>query len=278
MSATQADGARRFRALHDAPGTFVLPNPWDIGTTRILAGLGFKAVATTSAGLAISLGRLDGVGLVSRDEAMAHAHLIAEATDLPVSADLENGFGVEPAVVAETIRLAAAAGVVGGSIEDSSGDAVHPIYDAELALERIQAAVAAARALPFPFVLVARAENFLHGRADLDDTIARLRAFADAGADVLYAPGLPDLDAVRTVCAAVAPKPVNVLATGRSPGFTVANLAAAGVRRISLGSALARAAYGAFVTASREIAEHGTFGFGAQALPFAAIDDWLAGG
>ncbi len=276
MSGTQADRARRFRALHDAPQTFVLPNPWDIGTTRILAGLGFQAVATTSAGLAISLGRLDGVGLVSRDEALAHARTIAGATDLPVSADLENGFGAEPATVAETIRLAAAAGVVGGSIEDSSGDVANPIYDPAHALERIQAAVAAARALPFPFVLVARAENFLHGRADLDDTAARLRAFADAGADVLYAPGLPDLDTVRIVCEAVAPKPVNVLATGRNPAFTVANLAAVGVRRISLGSALVRTAYGAFVTASREIAEHGTFEFGSRALPFEAIDEWMA--
>ncbi len=278
MSSTQADRARRFRALHDASGTFVLPNPWDVGTTRILAGLGFQAVATTSAGLAISLGRVDGLGLVTRDEALDHVRTIVAATDLPVSADLENGFGAEPAVVAETIRRAAAAGAVGGSIEDSGGDEAHPIYEATHALERIQAAVAAARALPFPFVLVARAENFLHGRADLDGTIARLRAFADAGADVLYAPGLPDLDAVRTVCAAVAPKPVNVLATGRIPAFTVANLAAAGVRRISLGSALARAAYGAFVTASRELAEHGTFGFGAKALPFAAIDEWMEGG
>lgn len=276
MSAGQPDRARRFRALHDAPGTFVLPNPWDAGTARILAGLGFSALATTSAGLAISLGRLDGLGLVARDEALAHARAIVEATDLPVSADLENGFGAEPAVVAETIRLAAAAGVVGGSIEDSSGDPARPIYERAHALERMQAAVAAARALPFPFVLVARAENFLHGREDLDDTVARLRAFAEAGADVLYAPGLPDLDAVRVVCAAVAPRPVNVLATGRNPSFTVANLAALGVRRISLGSTLARVAYGAFVTASREIAERGTFGFAAAALPSAAIDDWMA--
>jgi 2-methylisocitrate lyase-like PEP mutase family enzyme len=277
VSATPADRARRFRALHDAPGTFVLPNPWDAGTARILAGLGFPALATTSAGLAISLGRVDGLGLVSRDEALAHARAIVEATDLPVSADLENGFGADPAVVAETIRRAAAAGVVGGSIEDASGDASNPIYERSHALERIHAAVATARALPFPFVLVARAENFLHGREDLADTVARLRAFAEAGADVLYAPGLPDLDAVRVVCAAVAPKPVNVLATGRNPAFTVPNLAALGVRRISLGSALARAAYGAFVSASREIAEHGTFGFGARALPLAEIDDWMRG-
>jgi len=277
MSPTQAERARAFRALHDAPKTFVLPNPWDAGTTRILAGLGFKAVATTSAGLAFSLGRRDGQGLVSRDEALAHARTIVGATELPVSADLENGFGAEPDVVAETIRRAAAAGVVGASIEDASGDPKRPIYEAGHALERIHAAVAAARALPFPFVLVARAENFLHGRSDLDDTIARLRAFSAAGADVLYAPGLPDLDAVRAVCEAVAPKPVNVLAGGRNPAFTVANLAGLGVRRISLGSALARAAYGAFVGAAREIAEQGTFAFGARALPFAEIDDWMEG-
>ncbi len=265
MNASQADRARRFRALHDADGTFVIPNPWDAGTTRILTRLGFPAVTTTSAGLAFTLGRVD--GRVSREETLAHVRTIADATFLPVAADLEAGFGAAPAVVAETIRLAAEAGAVGGSIEDATGNGRAPVFDRSLAVERIAAAVEAARALPFPFVLVARAENHLHGREDLDDTIARLVAFAAAGADVLYAPGLPNLDAVRAVVRAVAPKPVNVLVNGRLPEFTVASLAACGVRRISVGSSLARAAYGTFLRGAREIAEAGTFGYGANPLP-----------
>lgn len=270
----QAERAARFRALHDAPGTFVIPNPWDVGTTRILERLGFPALTTTSAGLAFSLGRQDARGEVSREETIEHVRAIAAATSLPVAADLENGFGPSPDDAAETILLAATAGAVGGSIEDSSGDEAHPIYERAHALERIQAAVAAARASPFPFVLVARSENFLHGRRDLDDTVKRLVAFAEAGADVLYAPGLPDLDAVRTVCAAVAPKPVNVLA-GRS-GFTVAALAEAGVRRISVGSALARVAYDSVLAAAREIAGQGTFTFSDEAASFDQLNAFMS--
>jgi 2-methylisocitrate lyase-like PEP mutase family enzyme len=273
MTMSQDDKARRFRALHDRSGAFVIPNPWDAGSARMVAALGFEALATTSAGFAFSLGRRDGA--VTRDEALGHARAIVAAADLPVSADLENCFGDEPETVAETIRLAAATGLVGASVEDATGDAGRPIYDAALAAERVAAAVAAARALAFPFIVTARAENFLHGRRDLPDTVRRLEAFAAAGADVLYAPGLPDLAAVSAVCKAVAPRPVNVLAG--VPSFTVANLAAAGVRRISLGGLLARAAYGAMLRAAREIAGAGTFGFAGDAASFAEISGFMAG-
>jgi 2-methylisocitrate lyase-like PEP mutase family enzyme len=276
MSSSQAEKATRFQALHAGPGTFVIPNPWDAGSARILAALGFQALATTSAGFAFTLGRRDGEGLVSRDEMLAHCRTIVEATDLPVSADLENCFGDDPATVAETIRRAAAAGLVGGSVEDATGDSTRPIYDFGHAVERVAAAVEAARSLPFPFTLVARAENYLHGRPDLDDTLRRLQAFAAAGADVLYAPCL-GLDAIRTVCAAVAPKPVNALAARKGDGLTVENLAAAGVRRISVGSALNRAAFGAFLRAAREIQEKGTFSFGDDTIPFAEISEFMAG-
>jgi len=275
MTVSQSEKGKQFRALHDAPRTFVIPNPWDVGTARILAALGFRALATTSAGLAFSRGRRDGQGLVTRDEMLAHAQTIIEATDLPVSADLENGFADEPNAVAETIRMAAAAGLVGGSVEDATGDPSRPIYDQAYAVERVAAAVEAARSLPFPFVLVARAENFLHGRPDLDDTIRRLKAFAAAGADVLYAPGLPNLDSVKAVCTAVSPRPVNVLAGAKGGSFTVENLAAAGVRRISVGSALSRAALGAFLRAAREIADQGTFTFGEQAASFAELNKFM---
>lgn len=271
-SLRQASKAAAFQALHARAGAFVIPNPWDAGTARILAALGFEALATTSAGLAFALGQRDGAA--GRDATLANARAIAEATDLPVSADLENGFGHRPEDAAETIRLAAAAGLVGGSIEDASVEAAQPIYRFQQAVERIAAAVEAARALPFPFVLTARAENFLHGRPDLDDTIRRLQAFEQAGADVLYAPGLPNLDAVRAVCAAVS-RPVNVLAGGSGAALSVAALAAAGVRRISLGSALSRAALGGFIRAAREIKEHGSFGFAAEALPFAEANDFM---
>ena len=262
--AKQAEKAAVFRALHARPGAFVIPNPWDAGSARILAALGFEALATTSAGLAFMLGRRDGGA--GREETLANARAIAGATDLPVSADLENGFGDAPEAAAETIRLAAGTGLVGGSIEDASGDAARPIYDHGHAVERVAAAVAAARALPFPFVLTARAENFLHGRADLDDTIRRLQAFERAGADVLYAPGLPSLDAIRAVCAAVS-RPVNVLAGGSGAAPSVAALAEAGVKRISVGSALSRAALGGFMRAVQEIKERGTFEFARDALP-----------
>ena len=285
MSATQSEKAKKFRALHRLPLTlgapiepagpaaFIFPNPWDAGSARILAGLGFEALATTSAGFAFSLGRRD--GMVTRDEVLAHCRSIADATDLPVAADLENCFGDDPKTVAETIRLAAATGIVGGSVEDASGDDRRPIYDHSLAVERVAAAVEAARALPFPFTLTARAENFLHGRSDLDDTIRRLQAFAAAGAEVLYAPGLPNLDAIKAVCAAVAPRPVNALAGIKGLAFSVGQLAAAGVRRISLGGALARVAYGALISAAREMRERGTFSFVDGAAPTAQVAGFM---
>jgi 2-methylisocitrate lyase-like PEP mutase family enzyme len=272
MASNQTDQARDFRALHARPGAFVIPNPWDVGTARILAGLGFEALATTSAGMAFALGRRDGT--VGRDEALAHARDIVGATPLPVSADLENGFGEDPETVVATIRLAAEAGLVGCSIEDASGDPDRPIYDLPLAAARIAAAVEAARSVPFPFTLTARAENFLHGRPDLDDTIGRLQAFEAAGADVLYAPGLRDLDAIRAVCQAVG-KPVNVIMGLAGAAFSVDELDAAGVRRISLGSALARAALGGFLRAAHEIRERGTFTFGEGAASFADLDPFM---
>jgi len=277
MRATQAEKGERFRALHARPGAFVIPNPWDAGTARILAGLGFEALTTTSAGLAFTLGRRDGAGVVSRDEALANATAIVDATDLPVAADLENGYGHTPEAAAETIRLAGeTAGLVGGSIEDTTGDPRRPIYDFQLAVERVAAAVESARALPFPFVLVGRAENFLHGRPDLDDTIRRLQAFEAVGADALYAPGLTKAEDIRTVCASVT-KPVNVVMGLKGAKLSVAELAALGVRRISVGSALSRAALGAFVRAAREIREHGTFAFADEAIPYAEANALMDG-
>lgn len=261
--------AREFVALHEGP-TFVIPNPWDAGTARLLTSMGFPALATTSGGLAFALGRRDGANLVTRAETLDNIAVIASATHLPVSADLEHGFGPTPGDVAETILLAAEAGAVGGSIEDATGDPARPVADLADAVRRIEAAVEAARSLPFPFTLVARAENFLYGRPDLDDTIARLKAYEAAGADVLYAPGLPNLDAVRAVCAAVG-KPVNVLA-GSSAAVTVAALRAAGAGRVSLGSALARAALSATIAAAREIGEHGTFEFSTGVRPYAEVN------
>ncbi len=269
MTTTQRDKAERFQALHQGPGAFIIPNPWDAGTARILAGLGFPALTTTSAGLAFSLGRPDGAGAVSREEALANARAIVDATDLPVAADLENGYGDAPEAAAETIRLAGTtAGLVGGSIEDATGDPARPIYDVAHAVERIAAAVEAARRLPFPFMLVARAENFLHGRPDLDDTIRRLQAFEKAGADALFAPGLTRAEDIRAVCEAVT-RPVNVVMGLKGTTFSVAELAALGVRRISVGSSLSRAALGAFVRAALEMKEHGTFHYAVDALPFA---------
>jgi 2-methylisocitrate lyase-like PEP mutase family enzyme len=277
MSVTQAEKGRRFQALHARAGAFVIPNPWDAGSARILAGLGFEALTTTSAGLAFTLGRRDGEGAVSLEETLANAKAVVEATELPVAADLENGFGHAPRDVAETIRRAGEeAGLVGGSIEDASGDRDAPIYDFHHAVDRIAAAAEAARALPFPFVLVGRAENLIHGRPDLDDTIRRLQAFAEAGADVVFAPGLARAEDIRAVCAAVA-KPVNVVMGLKSGAFSVAELADMGVRRISLGSALSRAALGAFVRAAREVREHGTFRFAADALPYAEAGDLVTG-
>lgn len=274
MAVTHIDKARRFQTLHDGPGAFVIANPWDAGTAKILEALGFPALTTTSAGLAFALGRRDGAGLLSRDETLANAKAIADAVDLPVAADLENGFGDAPEAVAQTVRLASQAGLVGGSIEDASGDPARPVYDFNHAVERVAAAAAAARALECPFVLVARAENFLHGREDLDDTIARLRAFEAAGADALYAPGLTTIAQIREVCRSVS-KPVNVLAALGGTAFTVEELARAGVRRISIGSALNRAALGGFVRAAREIHDRGTFTFAKDAIPFAEVSNFF---
>ncbi|SLN33408.1 isocitrate lyase/PEP mutase family protein [Oceanibacterium hippocampi] len=251
-----AEKGARFRALHERGGAFVMPNPWDLGTTRILDGLGFDALATTSAGLAYSLGRRDGEGAVSRDEALAHAALIAAATELPVNADLENGFADDPAGVAETIRRAGETGIVGCSIEDATGDRQRPIYDFGLAVERIAAAAEAARALPFAFTLTARSENFLHGRRDLEDTIARLKAFEEAGADVLYAPALPDIDALAELCQAVG-KPVNFLMGSARTPLSAADVSAVGVRRISIGSGLFNVAFGSFLKAAKGLHEDG---------------------
>ena len=257
-SPSQSEKAVRFAALHEGPRAFVIANPWDAGSARVLAGLGFAALATSSGASAAVYGRRD--GRVTRDEALAHVRAIVEATDLPVSADLEKGFGDAPEAAAETIRLGAQAGLVGGSIEDASGDPAKPLYDIATATARVAAAVAAARQLPFRFMLTARSENFLRGNPNLEDTIARLQAFEKAGADVLMAPGLPDLAAVRAVCAAVS-KPVNFMAGIRGKSFSVAELEAAGVRRISLATSLYRAAISGLIDAAREVHEQGSFGY-----------------
>ncbi|MFL6246782.1 MAG: oxaloacetate decarboxylase [Thermoanaerobaculia bacterium] len=264
--------ADAFRALHEAPGAFVMPNPWDAGSARLVASLGFRALATSSGASASVLGRRD--GMVTRDEALAHARAIVEATDLPVAADLEKGFGDSPDVVAETIRMAAEAGLAGGSIEDATGDPRKPLYDIDDAVKRVEAAVAAARALPFRFTLTARAENFLRGNPDLDDTIRRLQAFEKAGADVLFAPGLPDLAAVRAVCAAVS-KPVNFMVGIRGRSFTVPELEAAGVKRISLATSLYRAAMTGLLHAAREVKERGTFDYLDSAILTAELNEYL---
>ena len=259
---TQVAKGLLFRALHERDHAFIIPNPWDAGTARILAYFGFEALATTSMGYAFSVGRRD--GKLSREEALAGAASIASATSLPVSADLENGFGDAPEIAAETIKLAAAAGVVGGSIEDSTGRVDYPIYEIELATERVRAAAAAARALPFPFTLTARAENYLHGRPDLKDTIERLQSYQDAGADVLYAPGLATRDDIAAVVKSV-DRPVNVVMGLRGVQLSLDDLSAIGVKRVSVGSALCRAALGAFLRASHEMKEHGTFSFASDA-------------
>ncbi len=270
----QAEKAACLHALHAAPGAFVIPNPWDGVSARLLATLGFQALATSSGACAATLGRRD--GHVTRDEALAHARVIVAATDVPVIADLERGFGDAPEHVAETIRLAAEVGLVGGSIEDATGAARQPLHDIAFAAERIAAAAQAARALPFAFTLTARAENFVCGRPDLDDTIRRLQAYERAGADVLFAPGLPDLDAVRAVCAAVS-KPVNFMAGIRGCSFTVEALAAAGVKRISLATSLQRAALTALHAAASEVRDSGTFTFLDRTLTSTEVAPFLLG-
>ena len=258
MSVSQTEKAIRFRALHEAPGAFIIPNPWDIGSARVLAGLGFQALATSSAAAASAMGRKDHE--LSRAESFAHSRMIAGATDLPVSADLGKGFGDEPDAVAETVRLAAESGLVGCTIEDSTGNPAHPLYEESLAVERIAAAVEAARALQFPFMLTARAHNFLYGNPNLDDTMRRLQAFEKAGADVLFAPGLPDVAAVRAVCQATS-KPFNFMAGIKGKSFPVAELEAAGVKRISLAGSLYRAAMTTLIEAAREVQETGQYGY-----------------
>jgi len=258
MPSSQHEKALRFRKLHEGARAFVIPNPWDAGSARILAGLGFEALATSSGAAAGTHGRRDGE--ITREESIAHARAIAEATDLPVAGDLEKGFGDSPEDAAETIRLAGEAGLVGGSIEDASGYKDKPIFDFHHAVERVEAAARMAHSLPFPFTFTARCENHIRGRNDLDDTIRRLLAYEKAGADVLFAPGLPDLDSVRTVCGAVH-KPVNFMVGIRGKSFSLAELEAAGVRRISLATSLYRAAMSAFVEAAREVREQGTFGY-----------------
>jgi 2-methylisocitrate lyase-like PEP mutase family enzyme len=263
---TQSERARAFRTLHERPGIFVMPNPWDAGTAKLFASLGFEALATTSFGLANALGRVDGTLAVSRDELIANCREIAGATDLPVNADLENGYADDPKKAAEIFRMAAEAGIVGGSIEDATGRADEPIYDFNLAVERVAAAAEVARALPFPFTFTARAENFLHGRRDLDDTVKRLQAFARAGADVLYAPGLRDLATIRQVAAAVS-KPLNVVMSAADPDLTTQQLAEAGVKRISIGGALSRLAFAAVRDAALAMRDKGSYTWVRDAMP-----------
>ncbi len=265
---TQSEKGRTFRALHQRDSAFIIPNPWDAGSARLLAHLGFEALATTSAGYAFSLGQRDNT--IKRDEMMAHVAAIASVTELPVSADLENGFGDAPEEVAETIRLAAAAGVAGGSIEDATQQQDHPIYEHEQAVERVRAASEVARALPFAFTLTARAENYLNGRPDLRDTIRRLQAYQEAGADVLYAPGLARKDDIADVVRSL-DRPVNALVGLQGVQLNQAELSAIGVKRISVGSALSRAAYGALLRAAREMRGHGTFAFAEEAVSFRDI-------
>jgi 2-methylisocitrate lyase-like PEP mutase family enzyme len=272
---TQAERAAIFRTLHERPGAFIIPNPWDVGTARLLAALGFEALATTSLGLANSLGRPDGTGAVAASEVIEHCRLIAGATDLPVNADLENCYADEPERAAALIRRAAEAGVVGASIEDATGDPARPIHDFDLAVARVHAAVEVARSLPIPFVLTARAENLLHGRPDLPDTIRRLQAFERVGADVLYAPGLRDLAAIRTVVASVG-KPVNVVMSAADPAITLAELAAAGVKRVSVGGALSRLALAAFLRGAREMRDKGGFTWMRDTVPTRELKDVFA--
>jgi 2-methylisocitrate lyase-like PEP mutase family enzyme len=256
--AQQAEKGRIFRELHARDGAFIIPNPWDVGSARLLARTGFEALATTSIGYAFSIGRRDHG--VTRAEMIAHVTELSAATDLPVSADLENGFGDDPETVAETIRMAAGAGLAGCSIEDSSNGSGEPIYEFEHAVDRIRAAVEVVRSLPFTFTLTARAENYLNGRADLADTIRRLQAFQEAGADVLYAPGVTTMQELETLIKSV-DRPVNVLAGMQGVHFNMDELSRIGAKRVSVGGALTRVALGAFLRAAREMKAHGTFMF-----------------
>jgi 2-methylisocitrate lyase-like PEP mutase family enzyme len=271
MAKSQAEKAAAFEALHKAPGVFVIPNPWDPGSARILAGLGFKALTTTSAGYARSIGFPD--YNAGREKVMAHIRAMAPMVDVPVAADLEDGFGPTPEDCAETIRQGAAAGLVGGSIEDFTGDRANPIYPIDVAAERIRAAAEAARKLPFKFMLCARAENYLNGRQDLGDTILRMQAYQEAGADVLFAPGLNTSDEVREMCRSI-DRPFNIVRGPRKEQLAVAQVGELGVKRISLGGMMHAVATSAMIGAAKEIAGSGTFGF-AGAMPFAGEIDAL---
>jgi 2-methylisocitrate lyase-like PEP mutase family enzyme len=270
---TREEKVAVFRKLHERAGAFVIPNPWDAGSAKILTALGFEALATTSAGYAFTIGRPDSAPETTRGDILGNAKAIVEATHLPVSADMQNGFGDEPEACADTVRRACEAGLAGGSIEDATGDETRPIYDFQSAVQRVAAAARAAR--QHDFVLTARAENFLHGRRDLEDTIHRLQAFASAGADVVYAPGITGLDTIRKVCESVA-KPVNVLMGLQGATYTISELASAGAKRISVGGSLARAAYGALLRAAHEMKERGTFTYAADAIPSAEMVRYMA--
>ncbi|WP_295676476.1 oxaloacetate decarboxylase [uncultured Mucilaginibacter sp.] len=269
---SQLTNAQAFKSLHERDGIFVVPNPWDAGSAKMLESIGFKALATTSAGLAFSLAKADGEGSVTLQETLENARRIVSAVNIPVSADLENGYGIDPEVCAETILLAARAGLAGGSIEDTTGRPEYPILPFDLSVERIKAAVNAAKSLPFPFMLTARAENLIYGRQDLKDTVRRLEAFADAGADVLFAPGIKTPDEIALVVKAVAPRPVNVVMGLNNCNLSLTQLEDLGVKRVSLGSSLARAAYSAFINGAKEIFQHGTFDFAGNAISYAEIN------
>lgn len=277
MDSQQLLRAQTFKALHERDHAFVIPNPWDAGSAKLLASMGFPALATTSAGLAFALGRADAEGALSFAESLENIRTIVAATDLPVAADLENCFADSPEDCAANLLAAAQTGIVGGSIEDATGKTDQPIYDFELSVARVRAAALAARSLPFPFMLTARAENLLNDRMDFADTLNRLKAYADAGADVLYAPGLRTREEVIAVVRAVAPKPVNVLMGLGGVTLTVAELSECGVKRISVGSSLARAAFGGLYRAAEEIRQHGTFTYAEQALPFAQLNALFKG-
>lgn len=267
--------AAGFKALHKRTGIFVIPNPWDAGSAKMLTALGFEALATTSAGLAFSLGKPDGEGAVSRDETLRNIREIVTATHLPVSADLENGYGDTPEACAAVILQAAGAGLAGGSIEDATGRSDDPVYSFERSVDRIKAAAEAVRSLPFPFMLTARAENLIYGRPDMRDTIRRLVAYVEAGADVLFAPGLKTREEIETVVKAVAPKPLNVVMGLGNVSFSLEELADMGVKRVSVGSSLVRAAYGAFYKAAQEIREKGTFNYATDAIAYGEINGLL---
>lgn len=273
---TIQEKAKEFKALHQRSGIFVVPNPWDAGSARVLETMGFKALATTSAGLAYSLGKPDGHASITREETLQNVQNIIHATSLPVSADLENGYGDSPEACVETIRLAAATGLSGGSIEDATGTPLDPIYPFALAVERIKVAVAVAKSLPYSFTLTARAENLIHGKIDLKDTIKRLEAFAEAGADVLFAPGLKTKADIEAVVKAVSPKPVNVIMGLADANFSLTALEDMGVKRVSVGSSLIRAAYGAFFRAIEEITKKGTFSYADEAKPYKDINELFA--